>query len=224
MKLKLENHNGWSQILRHIKADRPLTTFEVSRVCGVVHGTVSKWVDEGKLNAYKTPGGHRRVKMTDLLVFLKIYDMPVPTEIFQASKDAHKEEIKGARTAKRILVVEDDLNVSQILEEFLKDAYPSFQVLLAGDGFEAGKLIASQTPDLLILDLILPGLDGFKVVENIRNDKALSHTKIIAMTGFDNAENRERLTKAGGADVFLPKPMDLNRLRQSINKLLKVAK
>ena len=220
MKIKNKS-NGWGPVLKHITENRPLTTFEVSRVCGVVHGTVSKWVDEGKLNAFKTPGGHRRVKMTDLLVFLKIYDIPVPPEIVQAARQTHKEEavVKASRT---VLVVEDDQNVSQILLEFLREAYPGFQILLASDGFEAGRLTVAANPDLIILDLILPGMDGFKVLENIRKDKSLPGIKIIAMTGFDNAENRERLSKAGGADGFLPKPMDLNRLRETIVKLLKV--
>lgn len=211
-------------MLKHITEDRPLTTFEVSRVCGVVHGTISNWIDEGKINAYKTPGGHRRIKMADLLVFLKIYDIPVPPEIIQTAKDNHKENVEGVKTSKKILVVEDDTNVSQILVQFLKDAYPGFQIFLAADGFEAGKLIVASAPDLLILDLILPGIDGFSVLENIRKDKALSSIKIVVLTGFDSAENREKLLKAGGADGLLPKPMDLNRLREMIHKLLRVSK
>ncbi len=65
----------------HLRDKRPLTTFEVSRICGVVHSTVSKWVDEGKLTAFKTPGKHRRIRLVDLLIFIKIYNILVPKEL-----------------------------------------------------------------------------------------------------------------------------------------------
>src|SRR4051812_18411103 len=84
---KLQEKN-WGQIVEHIRKERPLTTFEGSRICGVVHSTISKWVDEGKLNAFKTPGGHRRIRNQDLMIFLKLYDMSVPPQILAAQSDA----------------------------------------------------------------------------------------------------------------------------------------
>ena len=68
----------------HIRSKRPLTTFEVSRITGVVHGTVSKWIDEGKLTAYRTPGRHRRGRLVDMMVFLKLYNIPMSGEIKKA--------------------------------------------------------------------------------------------------------------------------------------------
>src|SRR3989338_3939410 len=72
------NGNGWEQLLKRLGEDKPLTTFEVSKICGVVHSTVSNWIDEGKLNAYRTPGGHRRIRKNDLLLFLKLYEISLP--------------------------------------------------------------------------------------------------------------------------------------------------
>ena len=68
-------------ILGHLRDRRPLTTFEASRICGVTHGTISKWTNEGKLTAFKTPGGHRRIRLADLLIFIKIYNILAPPEI-----------------------------------------------------------------------------------------------------------------------------------------------
>ena len=67
---KKRDGSSLNQLLKHIKENRPLTTFEVSRICGVVHSTISNWIDAGKLNAYKTPGGHRPIKKDDLLTLL----------------------------------------------------------------------------------------------------------------------------------------------------------
>lgn len=72
----------------HIRSQKPLTTFEVSRICGVVHGTVSKWIDDGKLTAYRTPGRHRRVRLGDMMVFLKLYNIPMSGEIKKAFGEA----------------------------------------------------------------------------------------------------------------------------------------
>ena len=91
MKPKLSRKMGWLQILKHIREDRPLTTFEASRICGVSHGAISKWIDQGKLNAYKTPGGHRRIRMMDFLIFLKVYDIPLPPDAAQAAEEIGKE-------------------------------------------------------------------------------------------------------------------------------------
>ncbi len=70
-----------STLERHIKENRPLTTFEVSRICGVVHTTVSNWIEAGRLHAYRTPGGHRRIPIRDLVIFLKLFDMPIPKQL-----------------------------------------------------------------------------------------------------------------------------------------------
>ena len=75
----------------HIRLKRPLTTFEVSKICGVVHSTISKWIDDGKLTAYRTPGKHRRVRLIDLAVFVKIYNMLMPPEIEKAFREATRE-------------------------------------------------------------------------------------------------------------------------------------
>ena len=75
----------------HIRLKKPLTTFEVSKICGVVHSTVSKWSNEGKLTAFKTPGGHRRIRLIDLLIFLKIYNILVPPEFEKPLAEAGKE-------------------------------------------------------------------------------------------------------------------------------------
>lgn len=222
-------------MLRHILEDKPLTTFEVSRICGVVHTTVSNWVDDGKLPAFKTPGGHRRVKREALLLFLKLHQIPVSEEILQALRgagDEGPEAVAGAKAeatdeadsarmpGKKILIIEDDESIGEILFQILTLNFKNVQIFRAIDGFEAGKFIAREAPDLVILDLILPGIDGFRILRNIREDAKLAHTKIIAATGYDESENRERILQAGGVDGFLVKPIDVDTFKSKVRSLL----
>jgi excisionase family DNA binding protein len=209
-----------AQLIKHIRENRPLTTFEVSRVCGVVHSTVSNWIDEGKLTAYRTPGGHRRVRKSDLLLFLKFYEIPVPKEIMDQLESGIT-GLAGAQSdpkqgAFKILVVEDDAALSEILVETLKKNFPEAQTAQAFDGFEAGKKLVSFAPDLVILDLILPGMDGFKIIENIRSDSDNRRTRILAITGHDSADNRQKVLQAGNADALIIKPIQLEDFKAQV--------
>jgi len=241
--------SGWDQLLKHIREDRPLTTFEVSKICGVVHSTISNWIQEGKLNAYKTAGGHRRIKKDDLLVLLKLYDIPVPKELGEKLVELQPDEIltapaivaaktgnngnggngkNGGNGATRsvddgrriMLIVEDDTSVSELIAETVKMSHPDLRIVQAYDGFEAGKQIVIANPSLILLDLILPGLDGFNIVKNIRQDWKCSDAKIIAITGYDTPENREKLVEAGGVNGFLAKPIDINDLRTQVDQVI----
>lgn len=218
----------WDNILKHIQEDKPLTTFEISQICGVVHSTVSNWIDGGKLTAFKTVGGHRRVKKEALLLFLKLHEIPVSEEILSALKgevlEPESAEVTDAPGSpiptKKVVIIEDDEDISEILFHLIQASFPNVQIFRAMDGFEAGKLMATEMPDLVILDLILPGVDGFRILQSIRQDKNLSHTRIIATTGYDEAENRERILLAGGVDGFLVKPIDLETFKSKVRTLL----
>jgi DNA-binding response OmpR family regulator len=79
--------------------------------------------------------------------------------------------------------------------------------------------MSALKPDVVVLDLFLPGVDGFRVCEHIRADASLSRTRIVAVSGHDTPENRRRILKAG-ADVFLPKPLGLARLAEVVDRIL----
>ena len=82
--------------------EKTFTTFEVARLCGVFHTTVINWVNKGKLKARVTPGGHRRIPISELVLFMKKYEMPIPADI----EDAHKQ----------ILILDDEPMMTRLLE------------------------------------------------------------------------------------------------------------
>jgi excisionase family DNA binding protein len=182
---------------------RFLTTGEIARYCAVSHLTVTNWIRAGKLFASRTPGGHNRIRREDLLGFLIEHDFPVPKEL--------------AKEGKQILVVDDERGLAEIMAQTLRE--DGYQVSIAFDGYEAGLQMATLRPDLLVLDLIMPGLDGFAICQRVKANPEGKPTKIIAMTGFVQEGNLAKAIECG-ADLCLAKPFQLQTLREMVVKLL----
>ena len=185
------------------------TTYQISRFCRVDIATVTNWIDEGKLKAYKTPGGHRRIQKKDFLQFLQRYTMPVPAEI------------KTDRL--RVLVVDDEKYVVEIIVRALKKSGYNFEIESAFDGFEAGIKAANLLPDMVILDINLPGVDGYKVLKDIRSNEELKDIKVLAISGKSIPETREKILKYG-ADDFIAKPFNIKVIISAVAELLELPK
>ncbi len=181
------------------------TTHEIAKFCSVDVSTIKNWINEGKLRAYKTPGGHRRINRKDLMQFLQDYGMPVPPQI-------KEEKIK-------VLIVDDNKDIVDIISRVLKKQKWGLKIEIAYDGYEAGVKVTSFHPDLMFLDIDLPGVDGYKILHNIKTNKSLAGIRIIAITGKNISETKERIL-SGGADIFLAKPLELDKLVSMVAKLL----
>ncbi len=187
-------------------SEKTYTTFDLAKILDVYPTTVAKWIDEQKVKAFTTPGGHRRIREEDLLRFLKEHKMPIPVELQQDGR-------------KRVLIVDDERPVINVISKVLKKFSDKYVVSSASDGFQAGEMVHDFKPDLVILDLRLPGINGFKVCSRIKKNENTRHIKIMAITGYDTPEYRKRILKAG-ADDYLAKPFDINTLADKVEKLL----
>jgi len=194
----------------------PLTTFQVSKLLHVDITTVIDWIDSGKIPAYKTPGGHRRIEIKDLLEFLKKYRMPIPEELSTAV-DVQKNQIikQPQNNIKKILIVDDDKSILKYISIVIKKYFNNIEIELESEGFLAGKKIVEFKPDLLILDIRLPGMDGFEVLKQLKKEKM----KIIVITAFPTKLIREKIITAG-ADGYLIKPFTAEELKQKVENLL----
>jgi len=187
--------------------ERLLTTGEIAEYCQVSRVTVFQWIKKQQLRAFSTPGGHHRVRLSDFRGFLEEYNMPVDQAFF----DQYKE---------RILVVDDDPEVLRLVVRVLQEERGEQRVLeTAADGFEAGLKIISFNPHLVILDLMMRGLDGFKVCEQVKSDPETEHIKVLIVTGFGSQENIERALELG-ADGYLLKPLSVAQLQERVEDLL----
>lgn len=116
-----------------------------------------------------------------------------------------------------IVIVEDDPAAGSLLTELLE--HSGFTTDLVQDGSQALSVVKSNRPRLVILDIMLPGLDGLGVCKAIKRDLALRGTKVIILSGKVFAVERERVSRAG-ADLFIPKPFDVQGLSRKVVDLI----
>ncbi|MBL1260554.1 MAG: response regulator [Thiotrichaceae bacterium] len=189
--------------------NRVMTTGEVAKYCGVSFRTVIRWIERGHLNAYKLPGrGDNRVQMADFMLFLKQNKMPVPDEL------KHIEAVGVA--AKRVLIVEDDDIMACAIEFLLEQA--GYETKIAVDGFQAGAMLGTFKPDVMTLDMMLPGMSGVEVLTFIRGMSEFNELGILVVSGSVRDEH-DRYMAAGASDV-LAKPFENITLVDKVESLL----
>jgi excisionase family DNA binding protein len=182
------------------------TTFETAKLCHVSPLSIINWVNAGRLPAFRTPGGHRRIRREDLVRFMRDNGIPLP------------EELREGSGKWKVLVVDDEASIRELLAEHLTTRANSYEVLTAADGFEAGRLVATFRPDVVMLDLRMPGLDGFQICRTIKADPETSSTVVIAMTGFYSPETESRILECGAVRCFA-KPVEPGTLSSFIDSI-----
>lgn len=182
------------------------TTFEAAKLCHVSPLSIINWVNAGRLPAFRTPGGHRRIRMEDLTRFMRDNGIPLPDRLKQGS---------GRR---KVLVVDDESSVRQLLADHLASRASPYEVFTAADGFEAGRLVVSSRPDVVLLDLRMPGLDGFQICRTIKADPETANTVVIAMTGFYSIETETRILECGAIRCFA-KPLEPSTVSNFIDSV-----
>lgn len=175
-----------------------MTTYDIAQYSHVHIGTVTNWIKDGSLKAYKTKGGHRRVKKKDLLDFFQKYDMPINLQ-------------------QKIVIIDDDKTIL----EGLKEAFESngYYVDTAANGLAGAMLVEKHRPSVVILDLIMPLFDGFYFCELIKRQPYSKNIKIVVLTGYMSKENTERAKSSGVAKIFA-KPITNAELVSEVKKIL----
>ncbi len=181
-----------------------ISVTEAAKLCKVTRATIWRWIKSGLLNAGVTAGGHYRITSKDLQNLIKSKNMT-----FSCRTDIDKY---------KILVVDDDPSVRNLLGKSL--ARKGYDVAYASDGFEAGVKTIKFEPNIVILDLFMPKMDGFEVCHQLKKNSDTSSIKIIAISGYESKENKERILSCG-ADRFFVKPVDIKALISEIHHLIK---
>jgi len=184
------------------------TTYQIGKFCQVNIRTVIRWIETGKLKAYSTPGGHRRVKWSDLITFLTQNRMPIPQELEEAKR-------------KKILVVDDDLDFLDIVTKILQ-TIPDAEIRTTSSGFDAGVLVAEWLPDLILLDFVMPDLDGFEVTRKLKSNPRLKKIPIIAVTSIIDPEEMEKV-KTCGVDTIATKPIESTSFLKKVDRFIYTA-
>ncbi len=195
--------SGTSSELRNKQV---FTTGEAAEVCQVSQQTIIRCFDAGRLQGFRVPGSRfRRIPREELVRFMK--DNNIPLDRLESDK-------------KRILVVDDDEQIVELFVDVLsRDG--RFEVKTASTGYDAGMQSQQFRPDLMILDYMLPDVNGNIVCKTVRDNPAMAAMKIIIVSGVVNQDEIDDLLQAG-ADDFVKKPFNIERLMARINELLEI--
>jgi excisionase family DNA binding protein len=173
------------------------STHSAARFCRVTPMTIIRWVEEGRIRAYKTPGGHRRIMRGDLEDFCRRSGIP-----FQ-----WVDHVEAAGT-RRLLIIDDDRGVVDAILDALFDQEAgepgNWEVEHTDNAFDAGRLVSSFRPDVVFVDTQLPGVDAARMARAIRSDPSTSNARVVAVTPdgahrpveFDDVLNRPIARKA----------------------------
>ena len=179
------------------------TVGQAAEHCSLSRGTIWRYIKSGDLRASQTPGGHYRILRKDLDSFIAERGMYPLADNFSSNS--------------KILIVDDDLTILNLLSQML--SAHKYKTETASSGFAAGSKIATFMPDLVILDLLMPEMSSFEVCRLIKEDPQTLHIKILAVTGYDTKENKDKIIEAG-ADGYMTKPLSSDLLLERLGDLL----
>ncbi len=179
-----------------ISADSLLTSHQAGSLIQVNPSSINKWVKEGRIPAFRTPGGHRRIRAGDLVAFLTTHNMPVPRTLTPASRV-------------RVLIVDDDAKQLASLERVLKPYAARIDVALCTNGIEALVKIGSFRPQMIVCDIYMPHLDGLEVCRKLRANAETESIDIILATAQLTPELEKKAHEAGARRVT-SKPVNVD--------------
>ncbi len=184
------------------REQKAYTTFEAAKICHVTHHSIKNWIKQGLIKASRTPGGHYRILERDLDRFREKFDM-FPRE-------------KGP-LSKRIMVVDDDADALKLMENILTEE--GFELIPVSNATEVGLKATQMMPDLILLDFLMPELNGFEVCSALRDNELTRSIPIMAVTCLAKERDIERIFECG-ADDYLAKPFKVDTLLEKVRELI----
>lgn len=182
------------------------TTGEAAKICKVSQQTIIRCFDSGQLKGFRVPGSRfRRIPRHELYMFMR--DNGIPTDALESGK-------------RKILVVDDDKDLVELITDVL-ERDGRFEVRSVNNGFDAGMMVKEYHPDLIVLDVMLPDINGKEVCQRVRSDKSMDDVRIICISGMVEANKIDEL-RAAGANDFMHKPFEIDKLIDRICQLLDV--
>jgi excisionase family DNA binding protein len=178
------------------------TASEVATLLLVSTNTVRVWANRGMLKTELTLGGHRRFPREEIVRMVQ--------ERQASSSPAEPETL-------RLLIIDDDEALASTLAQGIENAIPASIVSIATNGFAGGMLARTCDPQIILLDLRMPGMDGFETCKTLKTDEATRHIRIIGVSGLGSEEDRERIFSAG-AEQLLQKPLRIRELVEALKE------
>jgi excisionase family DNA binding protein len=180
----------FERLIRDLDGDQ-FTTLEVARMLGMAVRSVQLMVDRGDLEAWKTPGGHRRISRASLEKWLRSRMVDPNVESTMPShmlRRRRTDQINVERAPLKVLLIEDSMHYQNLVSLLIKQRFPDVELRVAGDGVTGLVQFGQFQPDVLLIDLLLPGVDGATLITALRADTSLAPAHLIVLTSLDEAQ------------------------------------
>jgi excisionase family DNA binding protein len=180
----------FERLIRDLDGDQ-FTTLEVARMLGMAVRSVQLMVDRGDLEAWKTPGGHRRISRASLEKWLRSRMVDPNVESTMPShmlRRRRTDQINVDRAPLKVLLIEDSMHYQNLVSLLIKQRFPDVELRVAGDGVTGLVQFGQFQPDVLLIDLLLPGVDGATLITALRADASLAPAHLIVLTSLDEAQ------------------------------------
>ena len=187
------------------------TTHEVAKLLGVTPITVIRWIESGKFKCYTTVGGHRRIEHAELIKFAQLFNLPWRGD----------EEVEN-RKEYVVLTVDDEPDMLDLERDILM-LVPDLRLITVTNGFSAGAKLVEERPDMILLDFMMPELDGFEFCRFVRIDPRFKDVPIIAVTGLKTDLDQAKM-KSAGVNEILSKPFTEKLLIEKIERFRELKK
>jgi excisionase family DNA binding protein len=182
------------------------TTGEAAKICKVSQQTIIRCFDNGQLKGFRVPGSRfRRIPREALYKFMK--DNDIPTDALESGK-------------RKVLLVDDDVDLVELMNKVLVED-GRFEVRVANNGFDAGMMVKDYRPDIIVLDVMLPDINGKEVCQRVRADPSLEDVRVLCISGMVEDDKIQELRLAG-ADYFMPKPFEVDAMIDRMCELLEI--
>ena len=188
------------------KEDVVISSHEAAKKCFVSARTIRNWIQQHELKAFQTVGGQYKIRLIDLEEFVRKNNMLMKN----MGDDLNK---------KRILCVDDESDILETLSINLSAM--GYKIETAKNGIEAGTKAVEFKPDLIMLDMIMPEMDGFDTIKYFKNYGPTKTIPIIALTGLNKLSDIEKIY-AAGADSYISKPIKMKELSDMIKRILNI--
>lgn len=193
------------------------TTLDVARRLNLAVRSVQLMVDRGELQAWKTPGGHRRISRASVDRWLATRQSgPAPTAPVRGGVQAAI-GVRGG--GKRVLLIEDSRHYQNLVSMLLAEKFPEVELHIADNGIPGLAMAGQLQPALLIVDILLPGIDGATLITNLRSHRQFSQSRLIVITSLTEAERAPYAFALGGVPV-VHKPQLVTDLPPLVAKCL----
>ncbi len=209
--------------------DGHMSLGKIAKICNVSRTTVYRWIINGHLKAYSLPSGHFRVRPEELDEFRQAFGIPMEAGGEQAPETtsptpaASDTSPEAAADKMRVLIADDHEDMVLVLRKVVERYLPDAEIFTAVNGVDTCVSVGTVKPDLLLLDIMMPGMDGFAVLQELLRRSELSQSKVIVVSAYEPFDRVEEIARLNPQVVYaFRKPISVEPLGDKLKEIANV--